>query len=313
MSAEILSYGGIIHTLNVPNRGGETINVVLNYEDPEAYLNDKFYLNAIIGRYANRISNGRFSVEGKKYVLANNLGKNHLHGGINGFNSVLWEVEKVASNKLELQYTSPHMDEGYPGNLTIKVNYTITEENELVIDYQAITDQSTVLNLTNHAYFNLSGGKEPTIKDHVLSIYSDTILAVDADLIPTGEYIDVKGTVFDFTFKRILGSAINNNAPALQHTKGYDHCYVFEGENLKPMAKLESHQSGIVMTTYSTEPGMQLYTGNHLLAPFQAYAGACLETQHYPDSPNKPSFPATTLEPDQEFSSKTVYKFESEY
>lgn len=306
MSADILNLGGIITKLIVPNVTREPTNVVLCYEDPEQYLSDSFYLGGIIGRFANRIKIGQFELEGETYQLATNNGGHHLHGGNKGFNKVFWEVKDKTQSSITLFYRSEHMEEGYPGNLDVTVKYTLTDTNQLVIDYHATTDQTTIINLTNHSYFNLSGDPDHKVLDHQLKIYADSVIEVD-QLIPTGQLLSTKDTALDFHKPKALGASVY--APELKDAFGYDNCYVFQGEGLKTMAELTCPSSGITLTASSTEPSMQLYTANYLTEPFQNHAGVCLETQHFPDSPNHVHFPSTILTPDQAFESQTIYAF----
>lgn len=305
----VLNLGGIITDLLVPNNKGQLTNVVLGYKNIADYLLDNFYLGCIAGRFANRIDAGKLKVDGKDYQLAINNGKNHLHGGNNAFHKVFWNVEKIAKNKLQLSYLSPHMEEGYPGNLEVNVTYELTNANELAIDYKASTDQDTVLNLTNHSYFNLDGKASDNILNHSIHIDTTKLVEVNDDQIPTGKLIDISNTPFNFLNSRNIGAAMDDYKKVDEAAIGFDHCYAFESLSLKKMAELSSGLSGIKMEVHSTEPGMQFYTGNHLTKPFQQYQALCLETQHYPDSPNQENFPTTLLKPGDSFQSKTIYKF----
>ncbi|MTI38928.1 aldose epimerase family protein [Fulvivirga lutimaris] len=309
ISLKALNLGGIITELLVPDRKGELVNVVLGYNNISDFLSDDFYLGCIAGRFANRVAEGKLTIDGKAYQLAINNGKNHLHGGIKGFNKVYWEVSQVSESKLAFNYTSPHLEEGYPGNLDVTVTYELTEANELVIEYKAITDQETVINLTNHSYFNLSGAENGDILDHTVQIFTDSLVDVNEDQIPTGIIQNVTNTPFDFQEERNLNEAMEEYKSNDKTAIGFDHCYAYGDKRFKQMATVASAASGIAMEVYSTEPGMQLYTGNHLTAPFKQYQALCLETQHYPDSPNQPDFPGTSLKPNEEFNSKTVYQF----
>ena len=270
-----------------------------------------FYLGGIIGRYANRVGQASLPLDGKIYPLTANEGKNQLHGGFQGFNRVFWEVERLSQSKISLSYLSAHLEEGYPGNLQVKVTYEVTDQGALVIDYLAETDETTVLNLTNHAYFNLEDDESHIIFDNDLKIDSRMLVQADDEMIPTGEIIDISNTALDFTGGKKIGPDIQSKNKLLAATNGYDHCYAFEGNELKLMAELSSPTSGIKMDVRSTEPGMQLYTGNFLKAPFKPYTAVCLETQHFPDSPHQPSFPSTLLKPGDVFTSKTMYQFNS--
>lgn len=311
VSLEVLNFGGIITKLLFPDNCGNSINMVLNYDDLASYIKDEFYLGGIIGRYANRIENGKFHLEGIEYNLSINNNSNHLHGGQVGFNKVFWNVSKKKENILELSYLSTHLEEGFPGDLDIVVQYEITPQNEVIISYRAKTNKPTVINLTNHAYFNLSNDKNVNILEHQLEVYSDAILGLNDNMIPTGEIININKSAFDFKKKRLIGKSFAYKDKELLKTNGYDHCYVFDNDKLETMAKLSCDKSGIQMTIRSTEPGMQLYTGNFLKSPFKPYNGVCLETQHFPNSPNNADFPTTTLNPDDVYRSKTILKFES--
>lgn len=307
MRVEIMQFGGIITELWVPDRAGKPSNVVLGFDKLEEYVEGHPYFGAIIGRYANRIANGRFTLDGQEHTLAKNDGTNHLHGGCEGFDKKLWSAT-TKPDALELTRTSPDGEEGYPGTLAVKVTYTLTSDNQLRIDYDATTDVPTVINLTNHSYFNLAGGG--SVLDHVLEIDADRYTAVDADLIPTGELTPVEGTGLDFTIPRPIGARI---AETMAFAQGYDHNFVLRsgGGKLAFCARVEEPKSGRVMEVTTTEPGVQLYTGNRLDGMVHAqHTGFCLETQHFPDSPNKPSFPTTVLRPGQRFSSTTIYGFQ---
>ena len=310
ISAEILNYGGIISRLNVPGKDGKSRNVVLHFDDLELYIDNPFYLGGIIGRYANRMGQASLPLENKIYPLTANEGINQLHGGLKGFNRVYWDVEQLTDYKLRLTYTSKHLEEGYPGNLKVAVDYEVAEY-ELRITYQAQTDQTTVLNLTNHAYFNLDDDTDKLVFDYQLKVNSVSVVKASDSMIPTGEIIDISATALDFSKGKAIGPDIQSKNELLANTSGYDHCYAFEGSDLKDMATLTSNESGISMDVHSTEPGIQLYTANFLKEPFKPYTAVCLETQHFPDSPHQPSFPSTTLKPGDEFKSQTIYKFSS--
>ena len=318
MTVKIIQFGGIVTELWAPDRAGESANVVLGFDTLEEYLEGHPYFGAITGRHANRIADGRFTLDGKEYALAKNDGPNHLHGGLAGFDKKVWGARILPATKntvaLELTRTSPDGEEGYPGTLTVKVTYTLTSDDELRIDYDATTDKPTVINLTNHSYFNLAGGG--SVLDHVLEIDAGRYTAVDAGLIPTGELASVEGTGLDFTKPRPIGARI---AECMAITKGYDHNFVLNsgGGKLAFCARVDEPISGRVMQVSTTEPGVQLYTGNYLDGTRSGvggivhaqHSGFCLETQHFPDSPNKPSFPSTVLRPGQRFSSTTIYRF----
>ena len=271
-------------SLLVPDRYGRRANVVLGFETPEEYAANPRYLGAIVGRYANRIAKAQFTLDGTTYRLAANNGANHLHGGVTGFDKRVWRAACGAAT-LELRYLSPHGEEGYPGNLDVRVTYTLTDENEFIVEYFATTDKPTPVNLTQHSYFNLAG--EGDIKDHELEIDADAITPVDEHLIPTGVIEPVEGTAFDFRARMPVGARRGGN---------YDHNFVLKGG-----VRVVEPTSGRTLDIQTTEPGMQLYTGYS--------RGLCLETQHFPDSPNQPSFPSTILRPGAEYRSRTVFSF----
>ncbi|HAC22830.1 MAG TPA: galactose-1-epimerase [Porphyromonadaceae bacterium] len=317
----VTNYGAKIASLMVPDKNGKLIDVVTGHDSIEDYLtSEEPYFGAICGRYGNRIAKGTFTIDGNTYNnLAINNGPNSLHGGIKGFNAVVWTPKNNTSDSIELEYMSADGEEGFPGNLTTIVTYTLTNSNEVVIDYKATTDKPTVLNLTNHSYFNLSGEGNDTINDHILEINASTYLPTDNTAIPYGAPEKLEGTPMDFKAPELVGKRINENFEQLIFGKGYDHTYIID----KPLneygfcAKLTSPISGIVMETYTTEPGVQLYTGNWMTGNLRGKhdhrypmrSALCLETQHYPDSPNKPEYPSTELRPGEVYTSKTVYKF----
>lgn len=316
MTVQLMSYGGIITSIRVPDRTGKIADVVLGFNTLEEYLVKHPHFGVIAGRYANRIARGRFTLDGVEYQLALNDGKNHLHGGIIGFDKVVWgatEIKKDGAIGVELMYLSKDGEEGYPGNLHTVVRYLLTNQNELVIEYEATTDKPTVVNLTNHSYFNLSGEGSRDILGHEIMIDADQYTAVDQELIPTGELKSVTGSPMDFMTARAIGSRIDELG------NGYDHNYVLNKtkHEMSLAAKVYEPTSGRMMEVFTTEPGMQLYTGNFLDGTFQGksgrnygkHAGFCLETQHFPDSPNHPNFPTTRLNPGETFISTTVYKF----
>lgn len=318
ITVKISEFGGIITELWVPDRSGHAANVVLGFDRLEDYEKGHPFFGAITGRYANRIAAGKFTLDGKEYTLARNNGPHHLHGGLKGFDKRVWKGTVLPATAhavaVAFTYTSADGEEGYPGTLPVKVTYTLTDAGELRIDYDATTDKPTVINLTNHSYFNLAG-RGPVL-DHVLKINADRYTAADAGLIPTGELAPVKGTGLDFTSPRRIGERIGDY---MGFAKGYDHNFVVNsgGGRLSACARVEEPKSGRVMEVLTTEPGVQLYIGNHLDGKltgvggvvYAQHTGFCLETQHYPDSPNKPSFPSTVLRPGQRFQSTTVYKF----
>ena len=319
---KITNYGGIVTSLRVPDRNGKLDDIVLGFDNLDAYLKGHPYFGAIIGRYGNRIAKGRFTLHGLEYKLAVNNGENHLHGGIKGFDKVVWNAKprKVANGAaLELTYLNKDGEEGYPGNLSVKVVYTLTNANELKIDYSATTDKDTVVNLTHHSYFNLAGQGNGDILNHRLFVNAARFTPTDAGSIPTGELRSVRGTPFDFTRATTIGARINQDYEQLRLGKGYDHNFVLNGKigTLRRVARVSESTSGRAMEVWTTEPGMQLYSGNFLDGTltgkdgkvYQQRYGFCLETQHYPDSPNKPKFPTTVLRKGDRYHTITIYKF----
>jgi len=317
MQVSILSYGGIVQNLHVPDRKGKFADVATGFDSYDGYVKANSYFGAICGRYANRIGEGKFKLNGVAYQLARNRNGHHLHGGNEGFNQKIWSARQTGPLAVELTYVSPDGEENYPGKLTTKVTYTLTDDNALRIDYEASTDKDTILNLTNHAYFNLSG--EGDILGHELRLKASRFTPVDSALITTGEIRPVAGTPFDFTKLTAIGSRIKNDDPQLKAAGGYDHNFAFdrEGPALEPLGELYDPKSGRVMTLETTEPGVQFYTGNFLDGSLVgkhnkeiAHRSAlCLETQRFPDSPNKPQFPSTVLKAGETYRSTTVYRF----
>ena len=317
----VTNYGSKIVSLMVPDKKGNLVDVVTGHGSIDAYLNsEEPYFGAICGRVANRIAQGKFTLEGKSYSLAINNGPNSLHGGIKGFNAVVWDVKETLANSITLHYLSKDGEEGYPGNLSVNVTYTISNENSVIIDYKATTDKLTILNLTNHSYFNLSGAGDPSINDHMLTINANTYLPTDATAIPYGNAVEVKETPMDFTTPQVIGARIDEDFQQLLYGKGYDHTYVLNKkykDEFSFCARCESPKTGIVMEVYTSEPGMQLYTGNWMTdkligkkgLKYPERAAVCFETQHYPDSINKPEYPTTELQPGETFKSKTSFKF----
>lgn len=318
-SARITNYGGRVVSLSMPDKDGKFADVVLGYDTLAAYEKDSVFFGGIVGRYANRIAKGIFSLNGKAYNLAKNNGENHLHGGIKRFDTVVWNAKSSAGKdgaKLELNYTSKDGEENYPGNLTVKVIYTLTENDELKIVYSAATDQDTVINLTNHSYFNLAGAG--TILNHQLQINADKFTPTDAGSIPTGELRDVKNTPFDFNDSVDIGLRINQADEQLRFGSGYDHNWVLNkkaGETALAAVVYEA-TSRRVLEVLTTEPGIQFYAGNFLDKvagkngkTYNKREGFCLETQHFPDSPNQSKFPTTVLKKGEKFNSTTIYKF----
>jgi aldose 1-epimerase len=319
MEAAITNYGGTVVTLKVPDRNGKLDDVVLGYDNLDGYAAGKAYIGATVGRYANRIAHATFTLDGITYTLAKNDGDNHLHGG---FNKRVWTAKDVSSSAgpaLELTYLSKDGEEGFPGTLSVKVVYTLTDDNELKIDYRATTDKDTVLNLTNHAYFNLAGQGNGDILQQQIMIGADRFTPIDATSIPTGELRSVKGTPFDFTTSTAIGARIDQDDQQLKLGRGYDHNWVLNNQtpgSLFLAAQAYDPHSGRALEVWTTEPGIQLYTGNFLDGihgkdgkVYNRRYAFCLETQHFPDSPNKPNFPSTELKPGQPFQSTTVYKF----
>jgi aldose 1-epimerase len=325
VEVDITNFGAAVVSLKVPDRHGKTDDVVLGYDDLDGYRHDKSYFGATVGRCANRIAHGKFTLNGTTYTLAKNDGDNHLHGGVRGFNKVVWEAKDVSTAgvaALRLNYLSKDGEEGYPGNLSVQVTYTLTNNNELKIDYVATTDKDTVLNLTHHSYFNLAGQGKGDILQHQLLLHASRFTPVDATLIPTGEIRSVKGTPLDFATATAIGSRIDQGDEQLKLGHGYDHNFVLDGgTGGTPVlaAQVYEPSSGRVMEVWTTQPGIQFYSGNFLDdtirgksgSPYRRRAAFCLETQHFPDSPNKPNFPSTILKPGSQFKSSTTYKFSS--
>jgi len=322
MEARITNYGGIVVALVVPDRAGKPGDIVLGYDSLSSYLKATPYFGAIVGRYGNRIGKARFTLDGKEYTLKANDGANTLHGGLKGFDKVVWEPDESTPPSepvLKLKYVSPDGEEGYPGTLTATVTYTLTDSNELRIDYSATTDKPTVLNLTHHSYFNLAGAGSGDILSHELMLNADRFTPIDSGLIPTGELQSVEGTPMDFRTSTAIGARINAKDDQLRYGRGYDHNWVLNrtGNGLSLAARVSEPASGRAMEVWTTEPGIQFYSGNFLDGSNvgkggKVYAyrtGLCLETQHFPDSPNKPQFPSTVLKPGEKFTSTTVYKF----
>jgi aldose 1-epimerase len=326
VEAKIITYGGRIISLKVPDRTGAIGDVVLGFDSLDGYLKDNPFFGALVGRYGNRIAKGKFTLDGKEYSLPVNNGANALHGGIKGFDKHLWTAkpgEGKDGPTLKLTYVSKDGEEGYPGTLTAVVTYTLTSNNELRIHYEATTDKPTVLNLTNHSYFNLAGAGEGDILGHVLMLNADKFTPVDSGLIPTGELRAVDGTPFDFRKATAIGARIDQTSDEqIKFGGGYDHNFVLNGKagTLRQVARVSEPKTGRVMEVLTTEPGVQFYTGNFLNGSLTGKGGKvynkrygfCLETQHYPDSPNKPDFPSTVLRPGAKYDTTTVFKFSTE-
>ena len=322
MQVDIINYGGIITSLKVPDKNGETEDIVLGYNKLEDYINENPYFGSIIGRYGNRIAKGKFNLNGNQYTLATNNDENHLHGGNIGFDKVIWEAEtKINSNSssLILKYLSRDMEEGYPGNLYTTVTYKITNDNSVEIKYEAQTDKTTVINLTQHSYFNLSGDFNQSILNHKVKINANQFLPVNKSLIPTGNKLNVSMTPFDFRNYKEIKKDINADDLQLNFGNGYDHCWVLNDykNGYRLVASAFHEESGRLMEVYSDQPGLQFYTGNFLDGSlpqkeegfYNFRSGFCMETQHFPNSPNQPDFPSVTLNPNEKYNSKTTYKF----
>ena len=321
VEVDTMNYGGIILSIRVPDRKGQFADIVLGHEDLDGYIPNPPYIGAVVGRYANRIANGTFTLDGKTYSLPKNDGPNTLHGGTDKtFNKVLWDGEALKGKTgVTYTYLSKDGDDGFPGNLKVRVTYTLTNENELVIDYEATTDKATPINVSQHSYFNLAGEGTGDILSHEIMINADRFTPVDKNLIPTGELRPVKGTPFDFTKSTKIGSRIDENYDQLVLGHGYDHNWVLnrKGDGLSLAARVYEPTSGRVMEVSTTQPGVQFYTGNFLDGTvtgkkghvYKHRYGLCLETQHFPDSPNHPDFPSTILKPGETFKSKTVFRF----
>jgi aldose 1-epimerase len=320
LSIEVLNLGGIIKSIKTPDRNGVFEDIVLGFEDPNHYLGEHPYFGAIVGRFANRIAHGKFTLEGKEYSLAQNNGTNHLHGGLSGFDKAIWEVEPLKNeNGIKLSYTSKDGEEGYPGKLSITVDYVLTDDNTLQVKYQAQTDKTTVINLTQHSYFNLSGDFSKQILDHELLLHADQYLPLDNTQIPEGNYQSVVGTPFDFSTPKTIGRDIEIKNKQLEIGNGYDHCWVINNPNneIVKAAEVYHPESGRTMDVYTDQPGMQLYTANFLDntlpsktgGTYGPRSGFCLETQHFPNTPNEPNFPTTILKPGETFTSETWFQF----
>ena len=318
---DIITYGGIITSWKVPDQNGRYENIVLGYDKLSQYVESNPYFGAIIGRYGNRIAKGQFTLEGETYQLETNNAPNHLHGGIKGFDKVVWSAkgkEEANAASLKLSYLSKDMEAGYPGKLNCSVIYTLTADNTLTVNYEATTDKTTIINLTQHSYFNLSGDFSTQILDHELTIAAENFLPVDEALIPTGEIIPVEGTPFDFRTAKLVGRDINSEHQQLARGNGYDHCWVLDKPgSMRKVASAYHAKSGRLLEVFSDEPGIQFYSGNFLDGSFPipgggyySYrAGFCLETQHFPDSPNQEEFPSVILKAGETYKSQTAFKF----
>lgn len=321
MSVYITNYGGRIVSVNVPNKSGGFTDVVLGYDSLNHYFSRKEnFFGALIGRYGNRIAKGKFQLDGKSYQLAINNAPNALHGGPTGFHDQVWDAKQISDQVLELKYLSKDGEEGYPGNLSVTVVYTLTEDNGIEISYKATTDKKTVLNLTNHSYFNLNGAGSGTINDHLLTINADKFTPVDSTLIPTGILADVAGTAFDFRKARAIGDSVNSKSEQITNGKGYDHNFALNrktAHELELAATVYASTTGIKLEVFTQEPGIQFYGGNFLDSillgkkdlHYSYRTALCLETQHFPDAPNRPNFASTELLPGKTYETKTIYKF----
>ncbi len=318
--AQITNLGGRVVSLWTPDRNGQYGDIVLGFDTPSAYLNaGEKYFGTLVGRYGNRIAKGQFTLNGKVYKLATNNGNNHLHGGLKGFNDVVWDAKQIDGQTLELSYFSEDMEEGYPGNLKVKVVYQLTDDDELKIEYWATTDKPTPVNLTHHSFFNLKGAGNGSINEHILQINADNYTPVDEELIPYGKIAPVEGTPMDFRKPTMIGERVNRAFDQLIAGKGYDHNWVLNtgNDNLNFAAKVIEPISGRVIEVYTNEPGLQFYGGNFLDGSIKGKGGKayhhrsafCLETQHFPDSPNHDNFPSTILNPGDEYYSVCVYRF----
>ena len=325
IEVRILSFGGILQSLRVPDRNGKLDDVVLGFATLEPYFTNEPHFGSIIGRYANRIAGGKFTLDGKQYTLAKNDGPNTLHGGVKGFDKVLWQAESSQdehSASVILHYISKDGEEGFPGNLQTKVTYTLTDSDELTIDYEATTDKATPVNLTSHGYFNLAGQGNGDVLGHELLINADRFTPVDANMIPTGELRPVRGTPLDFTHPTLIGARIHDDYEQLILAKGYDQNFVIvrEAPGLVLAARVHEPTAGRILVISTTEPGVQFYSANFLDGTltgkqgrvYKQHYALCLETQHFPDSPNHPDFPSTILLPGETYHSRTVYRFSSD-
>lgn len=316
---QLTNYGARIVSIYTPDKAGQFADITYGYNSIEEYKNDNMYLGCTVGRYANRISMGKFSIDGSVYSLSQNDGNNSLHGGPNGFQTCVWDAVQD-HNKVKFIYVSPHMQEGYPGEMMISLVYELTDDNELILNYTASTDRPTVINLTNHAFFNLKGEGDGTILDHSLQIFADNITPVNSTLIPTGEMVSIKGTALDFTESKIIGDDIEEANEQLKYGLGYDHNWVLNKSNssLTLAARLSEETTGRIVEFYTTEPAIQFYSGNFMDGTvtgksgkkYQFRSGLALEPQHFPNSPNQPNFPSTRLNPGETYTQTSTFKFD---
>lgn len=321
LQLSVLSYGGTLVSLRVPDRDGNLDDIVLGFDSLDDYIRHSHYFGALVGRYANRIGRGRFELDGSRYQLPINDEPHHLHGGTRGFDRVVWACEPFRDGRgegLVLRHTSPDGDQGYPGSLDVEVRYQLGDADELVLDYQATTDAPTPVNLSQHSYFNLAGAGSGDILGHLLTIDADAYTPVDCTLIPTGKIAPVAGTPFDFRTPVAIGARIGSPDPQLEYASGYDHNYVLRRKEPGPShaARVMEPATGRTLDVFTTEPGLQLYSGNQLDGTagrggrrYRRHAGFCLETQHFPDSPNQPGFPSAILRPGERYQSRTVFCF----
>lgn len=319
---KVITYGAILSQVYMPDRNNKLTDVVLGYDSLDKYLTKNAQFGTIVGRYGNRIAKGVFTLDSTEYHLPVNNGPNHLHGGPQGFDKKVWDAETVSGEGyggVKLHYLSPDGEEGYPGNLDVYVTYTLNDSNEIRIEYAATTDKPTVINLTNHSYFNLNGQGNGDVLEEELTIFADQYIPTDSTAIPLGQPADVEGTPFDFREGHTIGERIHNDNDQLRYGKGYDHSFIIRGTpgTLRPAAKLYDKQSGRMMEVLTTQPAVQLYIGNNLNNSFvgkggkvyDQYYAVCLETQHYPDSPNHPDYPSTVLRPGDKYSEMTIFRF----
>jgi aldose 1-epimerase len=318
MQIAVTNYGGYLVSVLVPDSAGNLVSVALGFDDLEGLLTQTNYYGATIGRFGNRIAKGKFTLEDKEYTLFINNGLNSLHGGKKSFSYVVWDGKQVNEQKVELTYFSKDMEEGFPGNLNVKVTYELTDNNAIVISYEAYTDKTTVINLTNHVYFNLNGEGNGDILDHVVQIEADNYTPINSTMIPTGKIDPVKATPFDFTLPQTIGKRIDTGHEQTNFGSGYDHNFVFNKTDLNiPVARVTGDKTSIHLEVYTDQPGMQFYTGNFMPGTNTIRGGKkdhkrtafAMETQHFPDSPNQPEFPSTVLKPGEVYHTKTIYKF----
>lgn len=320
-SLEFLAWGGCVKAINVADREGRFANVVLGFATIDEYLRDHPYFGAIVGRFSGRIARARFSLDGREYVLSANNGRNHIAGGKVGFDKRMWDVEVLSASSARLRYVSEDGEEGFPGTLSVAVTYTLTEANEFRLDYEAVTDKPTVLNLTNHSYFNLGGEGNGSVEDHVVTIRGSRVIEVDAELIATGRFLDVAGTPLDFREPHAIGARIRSSHPLTRFAKGYDCSFLLDGgPDLRPVARAVHPGSGRVLEVETTEPSLAFYSGNFLDGSLVGASGRqyrqgdafTLEPRHLPDSPNHANFPSTVLRPGDTYRATTLYRFSTD-